>query len=398
MTSTNAELRGTERLRVLTVTPRFLPLVGGTELHTYETARRIAAARQDVTILTINPGNQLAAEEWRDELHILRIAAWPVDRDINFAPALSGVIAQRRWDIVHCQGIHTLVAPVAMLAAWRAGIPYVVTFHSGGHSSRLRTLARGTQWSLLGPLLRRAARLIGVSEYEAQYFSKRLRLPAAKVEVIPNGVQLPETPSASTPPPSAPLIVSAGRLERYKGHHRVIAALPHVLARRPDARLRIIGSGPYEAELVRLARELGVAEHVEIGAIPGADRQQMAAALSQAAVVALLSDYESQGIAVWEAVQLQRPVLVSDSSALSELARRGLARAVAPRSSPPQIAAALLEQIEHPCIPASVPLPTWDDCAARLLTLYQSLGRAGSTSASHVDHLRRRSDPAPHRS
>jgi glycosyltransferase involved in cell wall biosynthesis len=372
MSAANVEQPGQGRLRVLTVTPRYLPLVGGTELHTYETARRIAA-RHDVTILTTNPGGQLAAEECRDDLRILRVAAWPAQRDYYVAPAIAGVIARRGWDVVHCQGIHTLVAPLAMLAAWRAGVPYVVTFHSGGHSSRLRTLARGTQWTLLGPLLRHARLLIGVSEYEADFFRRQLRLPASRFAVIPNGVQLTCATPAPSSQPRQPLIVSVGRLERYKGHHRVIDALPHVLARRPDARLRIIGSGPYDAQLTRLAHARGVADRVQIGPIAGADREAMAVALSEAAVVTLLSDYESQGIAAWEAIQLRRPVLVADGSAFSELARRGLARAVALDSSPEQVAAAIVEQLEHPLVPSNVALPSWDDCAAQLLTVYRSI-------------------------
>jgi glycosyltransferase involved in cell wall biosynthesis len=43
--------------------------------------------------------------------------------------------------------------------------------------------------------------------------------------------------------------VSCGRLERYKGHHRVIEALPLVQQTVPDATLHILGSGPYEKEL-----------------------------------------------------------------------------------------------------------------------------------------------------
>jgi len=44
------------------------------------------------------------------------------------------------------------------------------------------------------------------------------------------------------------LIVSGGRLERYKGHHRAIAALPELIRRVPDARLYVVGTGPYEGE------------------------------------------------------------------------------------------------------------------------------------------------------
>ena len=65
------------RLRVLIVTARYLPLVGGTEIHTYETARRIAQSGHDVTVLTTNPAAAFPAEEWSDGVRVIRVACWP---------------------------------------------------------------------------------------------------------------------------------------------------------------------------------------------------------------------------------------------------------------------------------------------------------------------------------
>ena len=91
------------------------------------------------------------------------LRAWPADYDLYFAPALYKWIRHGKWDIVHCQGYHTFVAPVAMAAAIAAHQRFVVTFHSGGHSSMLRRWLRPLQQLLLRPMLKRADRLIGVS-------------------------------------------------------------------------------------------------------------------------------------------------------------------------------------------------------------------------------------------
>ena len=74
-----------------------------------------------------------------------------------------------------------------------------------------------------------------------------------------------------------------------------------------------------------------------------------------------------------EALALRSPVLVADNSGLRELAERGLARTVALKSTPEQIAAEIVRQIQDPLIPAPVQLPSLDDCAANLLTRYQSV-------------------------
>jgi glycosyltransferase involved in cell wall biosynthesis len=358
-------------LRVLLVTARYLPLAGGVELHTYEVARRLAAGGHDVTVLTTDLTGRLPAEERHDGVQVRRTPAWPARGDYYLAPGVYRTMLGGRWDVAHCQGYHTLVAPLAMLAAHRAGLPYVVTFHSGGHSSRLRTALRPAQRALLRPLLARAARLIGVSEFEAAFFRTHLRLPAERFVVIPNGAAAAPTPAPAPPDAAEPLIVSVGRLERYKGHHRVIAALPAVLDRCPGARLRIVGAGPYQSELCRLARRLGVDDRVEIGATPPGDRQGMATLLARAALVTLLSEYEAHPLAVMEALALRRPVLVADSSGLRELAERGLVRAIPLRSSAAEVAAAVLEQLRAPLAPPAVSLPTWEECAAALVEVYQ---------------------------
>jgi glycosyltransferase involved in cell wall biosynthesis len=278
------------------------------------------------------------------------------------------------WDLVHVQSYHTLAAPLAMLAARRARVPYVLTFHGGGHSAWLRNRLRRSQWALLRPLLARAERLVALARFEIDLYGRALKLPPDRFTLIRLGVDLPE----NGPPPRSrgqeqPVIASVGRLERYKGHHRLIEALPDILRRRPDARVWIAGSGPYEQALKQKAQELGVAEYVEIRAVPADDRLAMADELSRVALVVLFSDYETVPSAVLEALALGRPVLVTRSRGLDELADDGLVRAVPFNSGPQEIAAAVVEELEAPFVPADLDLPTWEECAAKHHELYVSI-------------------------
>ena len=107
-----------------------------------------------------------------------------------------------RWDIIHCQGIHTPVPLLAMRAARRANIPYVVTFHTGGHSLGYRNALRSIQWRLAGPLLRNAVSLIGVSRFEATTIAEQARLGSRTVLVIRNGGTLPPPPVGTVASPA----------------------------------------------------------------------------------------------------------------------------------------------------------------------------------------------------
>jgi len=368
--------RETSTLSVLMVTPRYFPYMGGTETHVHEVGRRLVDGGVNVTLLTAAPPtNSLPREEVVEGMHVIRVRAWPPERDYYFAPEIYSIVERGEWDIVHCQGCHTFVPPLAMLAAKKAGIPYVVTFHTGGHSSRLRTRLRSIQWKLLRPLFAAASKLIGVSRFEADYFRNLLDLPEEQFAFIPNGAAMPHLAYRPARTATESLIVSVGRLERYKGHQHLISALPKIREQRPATRLLILGAGPYEATLRELAQKVGEASHVEIRSIPASDRQAMAETLSQATLVALLSESESHPVAVMEALTLQRPVLVADTSGLRELVEQKLVRAVSLNSTPEEIAAAVLQQIEEPLIPAQLALPTWEDCTQKLHAIYSASTR-----------------------
>jgi glycosyltransferase involved in cell wall biosynthesis len=359
-------------LRLLMVTPRYFPCIGGIETHVHEVGRRLVANEVNVTLLTTMPhALPLPKEEMIEGMRVIRVRSWPTRDDYYIAPEIYSIIRSGQWDLVHCQGCYTFVPPAAMLAAKKAKIPYVVTFHAGGNSSRFRTKIRNIQWKLLRPLLAHASKLIGVSRFDADYFRNLLCLPEEQFSVIPNGVTLPSFmhyPPSGTSTQS--LIISVGRLERYKGHHRLITALPKIREQRPDAQLLILGVGPYEATLRKLAQKFGVAKYVRIRSVPVSDRQAMAEILSQARLVALLSEYEGNPISVMEALALGRSVLVADTSGLRELAEQKFVRAISLSSTPEEVAAAVLRQIEEPLIPAPLALPTWEDCTQKLLTIY----------------------------
>ena len=255
-------------LKVLMVTPRYFPYMGGIETHVHEVGRRLVGSGVNVTLLTTAPPTShfsLPREEMIEGMHVIRVPAWLTQNDYYLAPEIYSIIRREHWDLVHCQGCHTFVPPLAMLAAKKAKIPYIVTFHgTGGHSSRFRIRMRSTQWKLLHPLLANASKLIGVSHFEADYFSHLLRLPAVHFSVIPNGVSLPSATHLPSRTSNQSLIVSVGRLERFKGHQHLITALPKIREWRSHARLLILGTGPYEAALRELAQKVGIAEYVEI--------------------------------------------------------------------------------------------------------------------------------------
>ena len=384
------------RPRVAMVSASAFPQMGGIATHVHEVATRLGAAGVDVTVLTTDLSGDLPVEERLPGYRVRRWRAYPRSRDYYLAPGLARhLLRADDYDVVHVQGIHNLVAPVALAAARRAGIPTVLTFHTGGpssaprgslpplqdlclalrqrdrQSSALRGLLRPLQWWLLAPLLRSTAALVAVSDYERQMFAAVLGDTGA-IRLIRNGCEpLPVDHSAETPEGS-PLLVSVGRLVRPKGHHRILGALPAILAQAPDARLVLVGSGPYEQPLRAMASRLGVSDRVSICAFGPERRGAMGKLVADADVCCLLSEGESHPVAVMEALATGTKALVADTSGLSALGRAGLATMIALEAPPEQVAAAALAVAAAAPPPPPV-LPSWDDCAEQLHRLYREV-------------------------
>jgi glycosyltransferase involved in cell wall biosynthesis len=355
------------------VCARYLPLSGGIETHVHETARRLASRGYSIRVLTTDTTGKLPTAEESEGISIVRVPAWPRWSDVRFAPGIFSEMARGDCDLVHVQGYHTFVAPIAMAAAKMLGLPFVVTFHSGGHSSRVRNALRGAQRLALRPLVRLASRLVGVSRFEAEFFSRTMGVAKEKFVLVANGGELPTPSREAEDHAGGPLIVSIGRLERYKGHQRAIEAMPHILRRMPDARLRVLGDGPYASELRDLAARLGIADRITIGAIPASNRQAMADLLSRAALVVLLSDYEAHPVAVMEALAMGRKIVVSDNSGFAEIIEAGHARGVPAAASAEERARLMIETVEGPGVSVPFDLPTWDDCVDRLAAIYNDV-------------------------
>lgn len=366
--------------RVVMVTARYPPLIGGTEIHTAEVARRLRDRGVDVQVLTTHLDGSAPVTEERDGVPVRSIPAWSRGGSLHVAPTLRSELEALEPDVVHVQGYHTYVAPAAMRASRSLGVPHVVTFHSGGHQSSLRNLIRPVHHRALAKSFRAADALVAVSGFEADLFSGSARIPRERIRVIPSGTELEFTPRSEAP--EGTIITSLGRLARFKGHDRLIRALPHLRRHHPDARLRIIGRGPDEKRLRRLADRAGVAPHVEFTSVPSTERARMVQLLQESSLVALLSAYESQGLAAYEAIFVGVDVLVSTSSALAELVEAGVAHGVDASTSDEALADRIVEVLAAPSRACDARPPTWDDTVDALQATYDEVLESGAASSA----------------
>lgn len=208
-------------------------------------------------------------------------------------------------------------------AAWLADIPaawYQVGLPSPDWMDRFATFCR--------------ARGIVVLSKDVAAAQARIR-PVRPQQLVYPGASLEkfETVRAESPaglrarfglPAAGPLIGIVGRLQRWKGMHTLIAAMPVVRARHPDAHLVIVGGAhdtepAYGDELRALARANGVD-----GAVTFAGFQADVPHWMQSMdVVVHASDREPFGIVVVEAMALSKPVIAGAAGGPTEVITHG---------------------------------------------------------------------------
>jgi len=140
-----------------------------------------------------------------------------------------------------------------------------------------------------------------------------------------------------------PVVVCVSRLVPRKGQDTLILALPRVLAAHPDAVLLIVGGGPYERDLRRLARETGVADSVRFtGSVPW---EELPAHYGAGDVFAMPCrtrrgglDVEGLGIVYLEASATGLPVVAGDSGGAPDAVLDGETGWVVPGGAPAAVA------------------------------------------------------------
>ncbi|MBS2025563.1 MAG: glycosyltransferase, partial [Deltaproteobacteria bacterium] len=174
-------------------------------------------------------------------------------------------------------------------------------------------MGRGVRWAFS-----RADALLGVSEYVAAtlvrggYPKERTH---AVLNGIPEGEWTPRDERASVRtelglPPDAPLVLSASRLFRWKGHHELIAAFGQALPKVPGAHLVIAGSdyppgSGTSRELQAQARGAGLGDRVHLIG----ERKDMARLLPACDGFAQASFEEPFVLVIAEAMAMEHPVI-----------------------------------------------------------------------------------------
>lgn len=304
-------------MRILHVSPFYLPMVGGVEVLVSELIAEHRDAGEEAAVLTSCSATDSEARV--DDVEGVPVCRVPILDALHASDPALVVRAQRRAsdflgelapDVVHNHD------PGAVGWLWHrvrgsTPAPSVLTLHS--------------TFSLFGPELEgpllealRSADVVtavsaGVAD-DVRTLCSEFRGP---VTVIPNGSRPSPPPD---PPPSGACVLAVGRLVAQKGYDRLVEAL--ALPRGADLRVDVIGTGPLAGNLRARAERLGVASRFTLrGAV---DPATVPGYLAGSAVVAMPSLWEGMPMAAVEAAWAGRAVVGADVPGLAAVVDHGV--------------------------------------------------------------------------
>jgi glycosyltransferase involved in cell wall biosynthesis len=131
--------------------------------------------------------------------------------------------------------------------------------------------------------------------------------------------------SLADPARTSRWFVTVGRLSPEKNQTRLLRAFAQVHARRPEARLLIVGGGPLEDDLAALIAELGLTDAAFLAGPQGNPFALMAAA----DCFVLSSRYEGQPMVLLEAALCDLPIVSTSFASVGDALPNNTIRAVA---------------------------------------------------------------------
>mgnify|MGYP003586415323 CR=1 FL=1 len=350
---------GDPRPRVALMTPRFLPYSQAFIAEQLAHYRRydpevLARARlnrdrfPDPRVFTLTPGGPR------------RHAEALLHRITGYSPSIAARLRRRNHRLLHAQfglaGVRALPYQASL------GVPLVVTFR--GHDV---ALVGGRPGWLPHPwlaarrarLFERASLVLAVSADLARRL-EALGAPAAKLRVWRAGVRIPApAPPRSAGPAGRPFsVVMAGRFVAKKGFDDGLEALARARASGIRLSATLVGTGPREPALRRLARRLGLDEVMEWPGVLA--HQDLLARLAAADAVLVPSvtaaDGDREGVpnVLKEAAARGVPVVATRHGGIPEAVEDGRSALLAAERNPDALADAIVRLASDPALARAI--------------------------------------------
>ena len=268
--------------------------------------------------------------------------------DLRVWNRMTRLIRSRKIDAVVTVGTGGDKMFWGRLAAWRAGVPVIVSaIHSTGWPIRVEWMNRQ-----LSPL---TDAFIAVAEHHGRHIVAHEGCPAEKVCVIPNGVDVdrfqPRPSNAALRaelglPPESRVAGLVAEIRHEKNHARFLRVAGMVREQLPSAHFLIVGDGPDRTRFEHQARELGIGDAVHFCG----RRSDVPNLLAQIDLFLLTSDMEASPVSILEAMAVGLPVVSTNVGSIPETIAEGVTGFLVEPASETEMAQRVTELLADPLL------------------------------------------------
>lgn len=258
-----------------------------------------------------------------------------------------------KLDVIHTHHPF-LLGQTAAHKAQELDLPLIFTFHTRyrdySHYITLnQSIVKEAIDRLLGTFMQQCHHII-VPSASIKEMLAELYGVTEQVTVLPTGIELHPYRSADGPSirqkhnwGEEKVLISAGRLAKEKNWDTLIKAAAEVIREIPHVRLVILGEGDERRDLEKLAKELGVAEKIELPGVVPFD--EVPNYLAAADLFCFASVTETQGLVTMEAMAAGLPVVAVNASGTADVVENGK-DALLTADNPHQLAQAIIRVLQ----------------------------------------------------
>lgn len=240
-----------------------------------------------------------------------------------------------------------------------------------------------------GALISRIAnKIIAVSNFTKMDAIKTYGIPAEKITVIQNGVDIDKfSPKISGDVIrrrlsllNEPLVLYLGRFDYRKGVENLVKAIPLVLQQNEDVKFLLVGKGPFENALKNLAVKLRVKDSIIFH--PSVSDFDLPKYYAAADVFVFPSLWEGFGLSLLEALASGKAIISTNVSAIPEIITHNKTGLLVEPKNHKQIAEAIVKVLKHRNYLINLGIEgrkemeskfNWDITSNEILKLYESL-------------------------
>lgn len=391
-------------LNICLLSYEFPPMIGGEAAYTSSIAKTISNMGHNVIVMTSDTEGRMNTsnnENFKIK-YISTIKTTPFESflfNIRAKKALLDLLKSDKIDIIH----QTYDYNTFPISKKKIKVPIVATIHHPFKDERKIIKANMSFIEYLNYLSRRrlhylekmqkklcerADKIISVSTYTARSIIKEYGIPADKLEVIPNGVDINRfNPNVNGYKMrkkwnihSEPIVLFVGRLDYNKGVRYLIEAFSKIIKDICDAKLVIVGQGPTINNIKYLINKYNLEKSVKL--VGRVSDEELPKAYNASNIIVLPSLMEGFGISLLESMACGKPCIATRAGGVEDVILNGKTGFIVTPADSDSLYQAindllidddLVQEFGRNCRKRVDEYFTWDNIGKRTLAVYEKV-------------------------